>query len=127
MAENGKENPQPPAPPEPPVATNLGPNAASMKCTTCTKDMNVRLPTPRIINQIDVSILVFVHEKLDKCPHCGTLFLIQIGGIDGEGHLQLKWVKIIPRQEEQTILAPTTQNMKTAMMSDQIAKGVKKQ
>lgn len=124
MAENRKENPDPPVPP---VATNTGQNSASMKCVQCANDMNVKLPTPRIINQIDVSLLVFVHERLDKCPNCGTLYLIQISGIDQEGHLQLKWVKVIPKQEEQTILAPTTQNMKTAMMSDQIAKGVKKQ
>jgi hypothetical protein len=124
MSENGKDEMPPPAPPQ---ATNIAPQMSKIQCMQCKQEINVRMPTPRVVNQIDFSMLVFVHERMDRCPHCQTMYLVQIGGINEQGQLQLKWVKVIPREAEQTILAPTTSNLRSALMTDQIAKGAKKQ
>ena len=93
-------------------------------CTSCQTKMIVRQPIPRIFNAPDVSAIVFTHTRLDKCPQCGCPHLCLLSGIDPEGHVLFMWHPVEAKQPG--ILAPTPENMQSAMLAKQINDSKKK-
>jgi hypothetical protein len=108
-------NGQPQIPQLPPVA--------SLKCGNCQHDFIVRVPPPRIINAPDFTTIVFVHERFDKCPQCGTTYMFNVAHINPAGQLGMTWIAI---QTEQSAIVPGTEkNLTQAVQTEEIAKKIK--
>ena len=107
----------------PPKPTISLPPVANIQCVGCQQQIQVRLPRPRLANAPDVTIIAFAHERMDKCPHCGTNYLFQINGIDQNGTLGFLW---LPIQNETSAIVPgTSQNLSAAVATEETAKKIK--
>lgn len=107
-------------PPQPQLA-----QMAKIVCLKCKEEFIVRIPIPRIINALDFTTIIFVHENFDKCPNCGQVYAFNIPHITNEGQFGMTW---IPLQTEQSALVPGTDgNLAQALKADEIAKKIKLQ
>lgn len=99
------------------------PPVAGITCEGCNQPIQVRLPKPRIANAPDASIIMFVHERLDKCPHCGAVYLFQIHGIDQNGTIGFAWGQV---QNQTSAIVPGNQRtLSEALATDETAKKIK--
>jgi hypothetical protein len=97
-------------------------NVAEIECVDCHKQLKVRIPKPRIANAIDVTFIAFAHERLDKCPECGAVYIFNIDHIEPDGKLSLMWVKV---SSESSIVPGTQNNLTQATQQDDVAKKIK--
>ena len=97
-------------------------NVAEIECIDCHNKIKVRIPKPRIANAIDVTFIAFAHERLDKCPECGAVYIFNIDHIEPDGKLFPLWIKV---QMDSTIVPGTQNNLTQAMQQDDVAKKIK--
>ena len=75
-------------------------------CGTCHEPMMARIPPFRVFNFPECSGLVMSHERMSKCPKCGTVYVPLIKGVKQSGEMELVWKAIstpeikAPTQEE---------------------------
>lgn len=96
--------------------------AAEIECIDCHRKMMVRIPKPRLANAIDVTFIAFAHERLDKCPECGTVYVFNISHFEPNGQMIMTWIKL---PTEQTIVPGTQNNLAQALQQDDTAKKIK--
>lgn len=99
------------------------PPLMEVNCSQCNTPMQVRAPAFRPFNYPDISGILFSHTHMDKCPECGTQYLCMLGGIDPSLRIMLAWTPV--QTKESAIIAPTEQNMKKAVNTNQIASKIK--
>lgn len=98
---------------------------SNIQCPACNEQMAVRMPMTNVFNSIPVSMVVFSHERLDRCANCGATYLCTIDGLNEQGSINLKWKRI--ETKESAIVPPTPSNMAKALDLDNSTKGMKKQ
>ena len=113
----------PQAPPEQPVF----PNAAKLPCMNCNQEMSVRIPTPRIVNMPDCTIVCFAHEKLDKCPHCQAVYLFNIDGINEHMQLALGWKRLMPKEPASGLVTADSNTLKQTIANSKLGTRLKVQ
>lgn len=101
------------------------PQAARFTCVTCQEKMVVKIPRPRILNTIDVTVIAFAHERMEKCPKCQSVYVFAISHFTGEGSMVPTWAKVETKQS--SLIAPTDQNVKNALQMADIASKAKPQ
>lgn len=67
-----------------------GPHLVNGPCQKCQQQMEYIFPTPRIFNELDVSVIAFAHPP-SRCGQCGTVHFPLVEGITAEGNIQLIW------------------------------------
>lgn len=117
---NGQAIPQQMAPGTPQM-----PEAARFMCFNCKQELLFRFPRPKFMNAPDVTVLTFVHARLDVCPHCGLKYMFVIGCIDETLKLGVTWVPVQTEQKGPTIAAGTNENLKLALDNNEIAAKLK--
>jgi hypothetical protein len=98
------------------------PTLADIVCQECQNKIQVRLPRPRLANAIDSTIIVFVHERLDKCPHCSAVYVFNVSDINEHGQLGFAWMLI---KQESPIVPGTQTNLSQAVANDDVSKKIK--
>ena len=61
---------------------------SQFKCGTCQNDMMARLPTMRVFNFPECSGVVMSHERMSKCPQCGTVYIPLLKGVSPTGQME---------------------------------------
>src|SRR4051812_46960389 len=89
-----------------------GPAFGSQPCPECKKMMAVRIPVASIFNSPTVSMLVFTHERIDRCDECGSSFVPLVAGLTPEGTIGFQWKKV---DQPSAIVAGTQKNMSQAL------------
>jgi len=91
----------------------VGPQAnvpiTQFPCANCQTPMMGRIPPIRVFNFMETSGLVLSHERMSKCPNCGTLYVPLIKGLSSDGHLELVFKAI---QQPGAIKPPTPDEMR---------------
>jgi len=59
-------------------------------CHLCHKEMTFIMPTPRIFNEIDISVLCIAHPP-SRCKECQAIHMPMIQGLNAEGVLEIVW------------------------------------
>lgn len=67
-----------------------GPQINKGPCQACQQEMSYIFPTPRIFNEVDVSVLAIAHPP-SKCSHCQAVHLPLIAGLNEMGVLEIVW------------------------------------
>ena len=98
------------------------PTVANITCAECKNEIQVRIPRPKLLNFIDLTTIIFSHERLDKCPHCAAVYTFSVPNITDTGVLILQWVQI---KQPSAIAAPTSDNMKAALASTDLVNKIK--
>ena len=98
------------------------PTVANITCAECKNEIQVRIPRPKLLNFIDLTTIIFSHERLDKCPHCAAVYTFSVPNITDTGVLILQWVQI---KQPSAIAAPTSDNMKAALASTDLVNKLK--
>ena len=80
---------------------------SAMPCPNCQQPMAVNPPIIRIQNFPELSIVLFSHAKLEKCPQCGSTFAIAIAGFNQQGGLEFALKEI--KTQQSAIIAPSAQ------------------
>jgi hypothetical protein len=119
MTEENNNQPQQPVP----DAGRALPIAARFKCQNCQEEIVVKIPRPRILNSIDVTVIAFAHEKLDKCPNCGTAYTFAVSHFNSHGYMIPTWAKVETKQS--SLIAPTEKNVKETLQMNNLASKVK--
>ena len=98
------------------------PTVANITCAECKNEIQVRIPRPKILNFVDLTLITFGHERLDKCPHCASVYTFSIPNITETGMLVLQWVQL---KQPSAIAAPTSDNMRAALANTDLADKLK--
>jgi hypothetical protein len=80
----------------------------------CKTKMAMTVPEVQFVNQITVSMIVMVHQKVETCPNCGRNYACAISGIDNG--LQLTWLEV-GKKPSSPIVQPTPEAIKAAEAS----------
>lgn len=83
-------------------------------CLACGQEMSYVMPPSRIFNAIDVSSIVFVHNRPDRCPKCGTMFLPIVSGFGEDGGIVFEW-KSVSAQKPPIIVGGDDATLKQAI------------
>lgn len=59
------------------------------KCLACEMDFTHDMPYAEVINTPGISMVVYMHPELPKCPFCKALHEYRITGVDQEGKITL--------------------------------------
>lgn len=108
-----------------PQPQHQGPNKVKLPCFSCHQEMEVVMPIPRIANAIDVSTVAFVHNRPDICPHCKTMFLPMIEGINEEGTIFFKW-NVVSANRQPLIVGGNDNALKRAIENANLTEQIKK-
>jgi len=82
---------------------------SQFKCGTCQNDMMARLPTMRVFNFPEASGVVMSHERMSKCPSCGTVYVPLIKSVKQTGEIELVWKAV---QTQETAVKPPSEEKK---------------
>ena len=74
-----------------------------------------RQPIPQLFNLPTVSGIVISHERITRCPNCGSPYVCMIGGLGPNGELQFMWTPVATNQ--QTIAQPSGQEIEAISKS----------
>jgi predicted RNA-binding Zn-ribbon protein involved in translation (DUF1610 family) len=78
---------------------------AQFQCATCKNVMVSRVPAFRVFNFPESSGVIMAHERMAKCPNCGTVYIPLIGNVGKQGEIELVWKPI--STGESAIKTPT--------------------
>lgn len=88
-----------------PIASESLVAMCQFKCGNCENQMVARVPPMRVFNFPESSGVIIAHERMAKCPNCGTVYVPLVGKVTEKGEIQLVW-KPIPTKES-AIMAPS--------------------
>lgn len=75
-------------------------------CPECATPMEVSVPLCNVMNQLDFSILLYVHSTFDECPGCHRKFVFVIKDVSA---VQLGLLEV--KENTSRVSAPTPQEM----------------
>lgn len=87
------------------MSTNGQQAASQMPCQNCQQPLAVQPPVIRIQNFPELSLIMFSHPRLEKCPQCGSTFAIKIAGFNQQGGLEFALAEV--KTNQSAIIAPT--------------------
>ena len=108
-----------------PPGTPQGPSIVKGPCQACQKEMSYIFPTPRIFNEIDVSILAIAHPP-SRCGECQAVHLPLIQGLSEMGVLEITW-KVAKVQRGPMIIGADDNVLKKAIAQAEFTDRIKKQ
>ena len=73
------------------VSTQSMMAVSQFNCGTCQEPMMARIPPFRVFNFPESSGVVMTHERVSKCPKCGTVYIPIIKNVKQGGELELVW------------------------------------
>jgi hypothetical protein len=94
-------------------------------CQVCQKEMTFVMPTPRIFNEIDVSVLAIAHPP-SRCRECQAIHMPIIAGLGEEGELQISWKPVKVQHAPMVVSGNEStlrQAIEQAQFSDKIKRG----
>ena len=99
------------------------PQMMVITCEQCKKEVYVHVPTFRVFNSADMSILGFTHTRVDRCQECGKAYLCLLApqGLDPEGRIVLNFVPV-DSQPTSPIITPSKENMEAAKKAQELAR-----
>jgi len=77
-------------------------------CGQCKSPINLILPSFRVVNMPDVTMVVLVHEKAQVCSKCGAGYVPIVKAISPSAQLDIQWSKV-EYQQKPIIVPPTNQ------------------
>lgn len=81
-------------------------NEREFQCTNCKSKVTVTIPEQAIVNTKQVSMIVMVHELMDRCPKCGQKYVFEMAG----GKISFGWKPFDEHAEEDpNVIIPPTQ------------------
>lgn len=105
--------------------TQQPPPAQKMQCPKCGGDMFVAPASFRFTNFAEVSLMIVTHATPEKCPNCGARYVMRLAGFNENGGLNLAYAELVDKQS--AIVAPTNENMQSALAARQISEAAKGQ
>lgn len=82
-----------------------GMNLTPWKCSSCQAEMFVQLPHPEIVNQVNFSAVMLIHNKPEQCPNCKKIYTFVIAGVDNG--IQLSLTELRRAEPQSGIVTPT--------------------
>jgi len=86
----------------------LAPSQAEAVCGQCKSPITLILPSFRVVNMPDVTMVVLVHEKAQVCSKCGAGYVPIVRAISPAAQLEIQWSKV-EYQQKPIIVPPTNQ------------------
>jgi hypothetical protein len=99
----------PPQPPQPPQVM-----VVNQPCMACGTIMRYTLPAPKVMNYIDMSMIIFMHYRPDICPACKAMFLPVIEKFDENGAPAFIW-KPVGGHKQPMIVGGNDQSLRDAI------------
>lgn len=76
------------------------------ECPACKAEVYFSMPQISMVNQLQYSMVVVLHDKVEKCPNCRKMFICAIRSVEEGGKIDLWYLEVKPKQEGSAITSP---------------------